>query len=160
MRSFLLLATLTLTCTPAAAQICAPPPFPSGQPALAPFAPVCIGVVPPPVVWVAGNPGFALASFAPAPVPPGMPTALLFGLPPPAPIPFFGFFPPFGLPGLLAAGPAGLVALPAGPSGPVPGPPIPLPLPPTGGPVGTVGVHTIVLMPVGVALTAAHWITI
>ena len=162
MRSFFLFAALTLACVPASAQLCGPPPFPSGQPALMPFTPVCLGALPPPVVWAAGNPGFAVASFAPPPVPIGSPTVLVFGLSVAAPLPLFTFFPGFGLPGLLAVGPP-LVTVPAGVSSPFPGPAIPLPLPATGGPVGTIGVHTIALMPAGVggiALTGATYITI
>ena len=93
-------------------------------------------------------------------MPVGSPTALLFGLTTPGPLPLLTLFPGFGLPGLLAVAPP-FVTVPAGPSGPFPGPPVPLPLPATGGPVGTVGVHTLALLPVGgIAMTAATYITI
>lgn len=140
-------------------QGCAPL-LPSGQPALMPFTPLCFGLLPPPVVWAGGNPGFALASFAPAPVPPGLPTVLTIGLPVPPPVPLGPpLAPGFGLPGLLTHAP--LVVLPAGPSGPVPGPLVPLPIPATGGPLGLVlSVHTLVLLGPALALTGATGITI
>jgi hypothetical protein len=125
-----------------------------------PFTPLCVGVLPPPVVWAAGNPGFALASFAPLPVPPGLPTLLTIGFPaPPLPIGPPLLVPAFGLPGLFTHVP--LLVFPAGPAGPIPGPPVPLGLPPTGGPLGLVlSVHTLVVMPAGFALTGATGITI
>ena len=43
------LATSLLASSPRA-QICAPTPPPSGQPALMPFTPACGGLLPPPVV--------------------------------------------------------------------------------------------------------------
>jgi hypothetical protein len=153
-----LVAVLALwSATPAHAQICGPL-VPSGQPALMPFTPPCIGAIPPPAVWLGGNPGFALAAFAPLPVPPGMFTFLLIGTPTP-PVPLGGLTPAFGLPAMLTTMPF-LLAF-AGPSGPLPGPPVPLPLPATGGPLGpaVLSVHTIVISPPGLpplfALTGA-----
>ncbi len=125
MRSALLLvllfSALALLGVGAPAQICAPVPPPSGQPAVMPFTPICIGAVPPPVVWAVGNPGFALAALAPPPVPPGLPMFLVLGLPsPPLPVPLPLLFPPLGFPGFLSQLPT--VVVPAGLSAPVPGP--------------------------------------
>jgi hypothetical protein len=156
-------AVLLALAAPLPAQICVPL-MPSGQPALAPFIPPCLGVVPPPVVWGVGNPGFALSSFAPAPVPPGMLTFLLITTPAPPPVPVFApLSPMFGLPGLLTGVP--LIVTFAGPSGPLPGPAVPFPLPATGGPLGIVlAAHTLVVsvpgVPPFVALTGATGIDI
>lgn len=156
---FLLAASL-FAATPRA-QLCAPTLPPSGQPALMPFTPLCVGLVAPPIVWALGNPGFALSSFAPPPVPPGLPTVLMIGLPaPPLPIPAPPLMPAFGAPGFFNQ--INIIAVPAGPSGPVPGIPIPFPIPPTGGPLGVLNVHTLVLVPgaLVVALTGATDVTI
>ena len=150
LRATLLLASLA---TGASAQLCAPTAGPTGQPAL-PFIPVCLGLLPPPVVWAGGNAGFALSSFAPAPVPAGFPTLLLVGFTSP-PLPVGPpLLPAFGLPGFLN-NVAGLFAMPAGPSGPVPGLPVPFPIPATGAPLPfTITVQTLVALPAGFALTA------
>jgi len=143
---------------PAASQVCVAL-APSGQPALAPMVPMCIGAVPLPVVYGLGNPGFALASFAPAPIPMGAPTFLVLGLAvPPVPIPAPPLAMAYGGPGFLTNGV--LAVIPAGPAGPVPGPPVPIPIPPTGGPVPPITVHTLVLLPPFPALTGATGITI
>lgn len=150
------LVAATLFVASPIAQICAPTPPPSGQPALMPFTPVCIGAVPPPIVWAVGNPGFALASFAPPPVPIGSPTVLMVGITvPPLPVPAPPLFPPFGPVGFFNQ--FNILAVPAGPSGPGPGPAILFPLPPTGGPLGfLLNVQTVALMPPPfVALTGA-----
>lgn len=154
------LATSLFASSPRA-QICAPTPPPSGQPALMPFTPACGGLLPPPVVWALGNPGFTLSSFAPPPVPPGSPTVLMVGLPaPPLPIPAPPLAPFFGAPGFFNQ--INLIAVPAGPSGPLPGLPVPFPIAPTGGPIGVINVHTVVLIPgaLVVALTGATDVTI
>jgi hypothetical protein len=156
MKKLLLTATFLFAAS-APAQLLAPL-MPSGQPALMPLVPMAFAPVPPPVVWVAGNPGFALASFAPAPVPPGLPTFLVLG-PAMPPIPVL---PPLVFPGFGVAMLTNLltVVIPAGPSGPGPGPLVPLPIPPTGGPIGVLSVHTLVFAPGGVMLTGALGITI
>jgi hypothetical protein len=146
-----ILATLCAAAVPA--QVCLPTAPPSGQPALL-FIPPCAGVLPPPVVWAAGNAGFSLSSFAPAPVPPGFPTLLLVGFTSPALPVGPPLVPAFGLPGFLNNS-IGIFGLPAGPSGPIPGPAVPFPLPATGGPLPfTVTVQTLVVLPMGFALTA------
>jgi hypothetical protein len=155
-RPFLAFALLLAPALPA--QIPAPL-LPSGQPAIMPFVPAAIAPVPPPVVWAAGNPAFALSSFAPAPVPPGLPTFLVLGFAVAPPIPLLPplVFPPFGV-GMLTN--AATIVLPAGPSGPVPGPIVPFPIPPTFGPIGVLSVHTLVLAPGGLMLTGALGLTI
>ncbi len=153
----LLLTVSILLASAVPAQILAPV-VPSGQPALMPFVPFAFAPVPPPVVWAAGNPGFALASFAPAPVPAGLPTFLVLGpAVPPIPVPPPLVFPGFGVAMLTNLMP---VVIPAGPSGPGPGPVIALPIPPTGGPIGMLTVHTLVFAPGGLMLTGALGITI
>jgi hypothetical protein len=158
LRSLVAVASLVALATPGATQVCAPI-LPSGQPVLAPFVPVCVGVLPPPVVWAVGNPGFTLSSFAPPPVPPGLPTFLVLGLAtPPAPIPAPPLDVAYGAPGLLTNGIT--ILLPAGLSGVAPGPPIAIPIPPTGGPVPLLSVHTAVVAPPVPALTGATGISI
>ena len=158
--ALLVLAT-ALIVAESRAQLCAPTPPPSGQPALNTFTPACISPLPLAVVWANGNPNFALASFAPAPVPPGLPTFLLIGLqatPTPIPAPPLALI--YGAPGFFDQ--LNLMACPAGLSGPVAGPPVPFPIPPTNGPLGTLNVHTVVLIPgtIVVALTASIDFTI
>lgn len=156
-----LVALLATSLLPA--QVCGPVPPPSGQPAI-PMTPVCFGLVAPQIVWAIGNPGFLMASWAPSPIPAGLPTFLVFGAPaPPMPIgPPLN--PAFGLPGMLVTVPPTMIVVPNGVSGAAPGPPIPLPIPPTGGPLGVVmHVHTLVLMPgpaPTLALTGAVALTI
>jgi hypothetical protein len=154
MKSLAFAVVLAALCaSPLSAQLCPPTVLPSGQPAL-PFVPPCFGLLPPPAVWAAGNAGFAISSFAPAPVPAGFPTLLLVGFTSPALPVGAPLLPAFVLPGFLNNA-AGIFALPAGPSGPVPGLPVPFPLPATGGPLPfTVTVQTLVVLPVGFALTA------
>lgn len=162
MRAMLLGAVLAVA-SPMHAQFCAPVfPLPSGQPALF-FPPACLGVVPLPVLGVAGNPGFMLASVAPAPVPPGVPTFLMLGILGPAvPLPAGLLDPAFGAPGLLTVSlvsPA--IVLPAGPALPL-GIPVAVPLPPTAAVAGLdLAVQTLILMPGGLlGLTAATGITV
>ena len=155
-----LLITLTLTLAPALATAQLPAPIlPSGQPALMPFVPLAFAPLPPPVVWAVGNPGFGLASFAPPPVPIGMPTFLVLGFAIAPPIPLLPplVFPGFGV-GMLTN--LATIVLPAGPSGPAPGPFVPLPIPPTFGPIGVLSVHTLVFTPGGLMLTGALGLTI
>ncbi len=162
----LLVPILSSLGPPAWAQDCAPL-LPSGQPAL-PFMTSCVGAVPPPIVWAAGNPAFALAAAPlPPPVPPGLPTLLVLSLPipPPIPIPCPPLHPAFGCPGLVVV--PILLIVPGGLSSPVGGPPIAFPIPATGGPLGLVlAVHTVVpipavaLPPGGIAVTHATGITI
>jgi hypothetical protein len=149
----LLLSALTLLASLSPAQMAAPV-VPSGQPAIMPITPLALGLVPPPVLWMLGNPGFALAPFAPPPVPIGLPKFLVIGVAaPPIVIPAPFAFPAFG-PALLTN--LGTLVIPAGLSGPVAGPPIPLPLPATGGPLGvTLTVHTLVLAGPSIILTGA-----
>jgi hypothetical protein len=155
-----LLTSLLVALTPALAPAQIPAPLlPSGQPALMPFVPAAFAPVPPPVVWAAGNPGFGLASFAPPPVPIGLPTFLIIGLAVAPPIPLAPplVFPPFG-PALLTN--LAMFVVPAGPSGPAPGPVVPFPIPPTGGPIPLLSVHTLVFAPAGLMLTGALGLTI
>ncbi len=158
MKNLLVVITLTLLPTVASAQIPAPL-VPSGQPALMPFVPLAFAPLPPPAVWVGGNPGFALASFAPLPVPMGMPTFLIIGFALAAPVPLAPplVFPPFGVGMLTNLAP---IVLPAGPSGPGPGPVVPFPIPPTFGPIPLLSVHTLVFTPGGLMLTGALALTI
>lgn len=153
----LLLSATFLFAAAAPAQMLAPI-VPSGQPALMPFVPLAFAPLPPPVVWAAGNPGFGLASFAPAPVPAGLPTFLVLGPAiPPIPVAPPLVFPGFGVAMLTNLLP---IVIPAGPSGPGPGPVIALPIPPTGGPIGVLSVHTLVFAPIGMMLTGALAITV
>lgn len=157
MKSLLLATLVALLAAPANAQMVAPL-MPSGQPALMPFTPAPLGMVPPPMVWAMGNPGFALSAFAPLPVPPGLPTFLVLGL---AAGPF-PVLPPLAFPGFGVAMLTNLapIVVPAGLSGPMPGMPIPFPIPPTGGPIPLLSVHTLVLAPPSIMLTGALGITI
>lgn len=153
-----ILLTVTLFFAAAAPAQMLAPIVPSGQPALMPFIPMAFAPVPPPMVWAFGNPGFALASFAPVPVPAGLPTFLVLGpAVPPIPVAPPLVFPGFGVAMLTNFMP---IVIPAGPSGPGPGPVIPLPIPPTGGPIGVLSVHTLVFAPIGIMLTGALAITI
>ncbi len=163
MRAMLLGAVLAMA-SPMHAQSCAPvfPPLLSGQPALF-FPPACLGVVPLPVLGLVGNPGFMLASVAPAPVPAGFPTFLVLGvLGPSVPLPAALLDPAFGGPGFLTVSPVSpLIVLPAGPALPL-GIPVAVPLPPTAALAGMVlSVQTVILMPTGLlGLTAATGITV
>src|SRR5262249_49603047 len=122
------------------------------------ITPLASGAVAPPVVWAAGNPGFALAAQAPAPVPVGLPMLLVIGLAvPPVVIPPPFAFPPFG-PAMLTN--LGAIVLSAGRSGRAPGPKIPLPLPKTGGPIPLLSAHTLVLAGPSFLLTGATGIKI
>ena len=157
MNAALLSTVLALSMAAAPAQLIAPL-VPSGQPALMPFVPMAVGMIPPPAVWAFGNPAFALATFAPPPVPVGLPTFLVIGIAtPPVPIPPPFAFPAFG-PALLTN--TVLIVLPGGLSGPMPGPLVPLPLPATGGPVPLLSVHTLAIAGASIILTGALGITI
>ncbi|MCI0589533.1 MAG: hypothetical protein L0323_22185 [Planctomycetes bacterium] len=167
MRTFpiLLVPFLSILGSAAGAQECAPL-LPSGQPGL-PFFPTCVGTVPPPVVWAAGNAGFGLAAAPlPPPVPPGVPTFLVLSAPiAPFPVPCPPLHPAFGCPGLVVT--PVLLVVPSGLSSPVGGPAVAFPIPPTGAALGLVlAVQTIALIPAGAlppggaALTHATGITI
>ena len=158
MKSSLLSVSLTLLGAIAPAQIAAPI-MPSGQPLL-PMVPIVLGAVAPPVVWAFGNPGFAIASLAAAPIPAGLPTLLVIG---PAVMPPIVVPPPLAMPGFGAALLTNMapIVIPTGLSGPLPPPPGPLPIPPTGGPLGvTLTAHTLVVALPSLYLTAAVGITL
>lgn len=157
MKTLLFTTLLALLAAPTQAQLVAPL-LPSGQLPLTPITPVATGMVPPPMVWAMGNPGFALMAYAPPPVPAGLPMYLVLGvaagpftIPPPLAFPGFG-------PALLT-NPATIV-IPAGFSGTTAAVKIPFPLPPTGGPIPLLSVHTLVLAGPSIMLTSALGITI
>lgn len=131
-RSVFLVGVLSLAAS-ARAQICLPMSPSMGQPTLAGVGPACSGTVPLPTLHSTGNPGFALASFAPPPaVAAGSQTWLAIFLGPsplvsaPAVHPYC-----FGeIPRIPAFGQILVALVPAGPSGPTPGAPVSIPLPP------------------------------
>src|SRR5262245_28277050 len=156
-------AALLACASTAPGQICAPI-VPSGQPGLAAAAPVCGPVLlPPPVVWAAGNPAFSIVIPGPPAIPPFSPLLVVLGFAAPATaLPAPPLDPVFGAPGLVTAAAATAIVLPAGVSGV--GPTVlPMAIPPTGGPVPLLRVQAVfVTFSPGapVALTAATGIAI
>ncbi len=131
---------------PAVGQVCAPL-LPSGQPGLMLAAPLCgPALLPPPVVWVAGNPAFSVV-VPPLPMAPFSPVLLVLGLAaPPVAIAAPALDPAFGLPALVTSALATSFVLSVVPPGPGPVM-IPLPIPPTGGPVAAMSVQAAFLTP-------------
>ncbi|MCI0585529.1 MAG: hypothetical protein L0323_01655 [Planctomycetes bacterium] len=130
----------------ATGQVCAPL-LPSGQPGLVIAAPLCgPALLPPPVVWAAGNPAFSVV-VPPLPMAPFSPVILVLGLAaPPVAIPAPPLDPAFGLPGLVTSALATSFVLSVVPPGP--GPVLfALPIPPTGGPVPAISVQAAFLSP-------------
>ncbi len=157
------IAALLASAAPATGQICAPI-VPSGQPGLAAIAPICGPVLlPPPLVWAAGNPAFSIVIPGPPAIPPFSPLILLFGLEAPATLVAAPpLDPAFGAPGLVTAALPTALVFSAGVSGL--GPTVlATPIPPTGGPVPAISMQAVFVTfsPVGpVALTAATEISI
>lgn len=154
------LATVLL-CSSSGAQICLAAHPSMGQPTLAGVRPVCFDTVSVTRLNQLGNPGFQMASFAPAPVTPGSPTWLVF---------YLNQTPLDPAPGLveyclgevpLIPSLTNIVTVFAGPAGATPGTPVPIPLPRLfpGGPfrVHTVGIDAgaCVFATDGISLTRA-----
>lgn len=163
MRSLLSVLFLSTLLAPAPAQACAGL-APSGQPVIAGIRPACQNLVPPAVLWAAGNPAFRIhAPLVHPAVPPGRPMWILIGTPVPPPIPLGPpiLDPVLGLPGLLAMNRI-LFVLPASVSGTLGVPPVSFPLPATGRPLGLVlSVQILVSMPGGAfGLSGATGITV
>src|SRR5262245_10043414 len=155
------IAALLVTVPPAGAQVCGPI-LPSGQPGLLIAAPICgPALLPPPVVWAAGNPAFSMV-VPPLPgILPFSPILLVLGFAaPPLAILAPPLGPAFGLPGLVTLAPATSIVLTVVPPGPGPLL-VPMPIPPTGGPVPAISVQAAYLTPpLLIGLTGATSITI